>query len=147
MNRLQEAIGLGLVLGAIHGAVQPAWSVPVVPNFTQGTLTSTTTTKSVVTETINSRDYRTGWEYTITGTNVTNSGNKVNPTQTVTSTTTAGTQSSLDLNSVGSYTIADPAKSWQFTQTYSGPGLVNETVIQRSTEIESVTESVSVFSQ
>ena len=37
MTRLQEAIGLGLILGAIHGLVQPAYSVPVVPNFTQET--------------------------------------------------------------------------------------------------------------
>lgn len=123
-------------------SVRSAKAVPVVPNFTQGTLTSTTTTKSVVTETISSKDYRTGWEYTITGTNITNSGVPVNPTQ-----VNVGTQSSLDLNAVGSYTITDPTKSWQFTQTYSGPGLVNETVINRTTNIESVTESVSVFSQ
>jgi hypothetical protein len=147
MDRLQEAIGIGLILGVIHGAVQPAFAVPVVPNFTQGTLTSTTTTKSVVTETISSRDYRTGWEYTITGTNITNGGAAVNPTQRVTSSATAGTQSSLDLNAIGTYSIQDATKSWQFTQTYSGPGLVNETVIQRNTQVESVTESVSVFSQ
>ena len=36
MTKLQEAISLGLVLGVIHGLVQPAYSVPVVPNFTQG---------------------------------------------------------------------------------------------------------------
>ena len=36
MTRFQEAIGLGLVLGVIHGLTTPAWSVPVVPNFTQG---------------------------------------------------------------------------------------------------------------
>ena len=34
MTRLQEAISLGLVLGVIHGLLQPAYSVPVVPNFT-----------------------------------------------------------------------------------------------------------------
>ena len=35
MTRLQEAIGLGLVFGVIHGLVKPVYSVPVVPNFTQ----------------------------------------------------------------------------------------------------------------
>ena len=35
MTRLQEAIGLGLVLGVIHGLLQSANAVPVVPNFTQ----------------------------------------------------------------------------------------------------------------
>jgi hypothetical protein len=37
MTRLQEAISLGLILGAIHGTVAKA--VPVVPNFTQGSMT------------------------------------------------------------------------------------------------------------
>ena len=39
-----------------------AKAVPVVPNFTQGSMTSHTETTSNVTETINSVDYRTGWE-------------------------------------------------------------------------------------
>ena len=36
MKQLQEAIGLGLILGVIHGMVQPVHSVPVATNFTQG---------------------------------------------------------------------------------------------------------------
>ena len=40
-----------------------ALAVPVVPNFTQGSMTSHTETTSTVTETINSVDFRTGWEY------------------------------------------------------------------------------------
>ena len=39
MTRLQEAIGLGLVLGVMHGLFQSAGAVPVVPNFTQGSMT------------------------------------------------------------------------------------------------------------
>ena len=42
-------------------------AVPVVPNFQQGSMTSHTETESTVTETINSIDYRTGWEYSVTG--------------------------------------------------------------------------------
>ena len=79
MTRLQEAIGLGLVLGIIYGLVQPAYSVPVVPNFTQGSMTSHTETTSKVTETINSIDYNTGWQYSVTGTNVNNGGEALNP--------------------------------------------------------------------
>ena len=37
-----------------------ALAVPVVPNFTQGSMTSHSETTSTVTETINSIDYRTG---------------------------------------------------------------------------------------
>ena len=34
MTKLQEAIGLGLILGVMHGLFQSAGAVPVVPNFT-----------------------------------------------------------------------------------------------------------------
>ena len=53
MDRLKEAIGLGLILGAFHGAAQ---AVPVVPNFTQGSMSSHTETTQTITETINSMD-------------------------------------------------------------------------------------------
>ena len=44
----------------MSGAINPVIAVPVVPNFTQGSMTSNTTTTSTVTETINSMDYNTG---------------------------------------------------------------------------------------
>ena len=57
----------------------PAMAVPVVPNFTQGSMTSHTETTSKVTETINSIDYSTGWQYSVTGTNVSNNGQSLLP--------------------------------------------------------------------
>ena len=56
-----------------------ALAVPVVPNFTQGSMTSHTETTSKVTETINSIDYNTGWQYSVTGTNVNNGEASLNP--------------------------------------------------------------------
>ena len=53
----------------------PAQAVPVVPNFTQGSMTSHTETTSKVTETINSMDYNTGYQYSVTGSGITASGN------------------------------------------------------------------------
>ena len=64
-------------------------AVPVVPNFQQGSMTSHTETESTVTETINSIDYRTGWEYSVTGVGVSNDGAALNPNVT-TSTVTVG---------------------------------------------------------
>ena len=81
MNKLQEAIGLGLVLGVIHGLLQPAYSVPVVPNFTQGSMTSHTETTSKVTETINSMDYNTGYQYSATGSGVEPTSGTLSPTR------------------------------------------------------------------
>ena len=156
MTRLQEAIGLGLVPGVIHGLVQPAYSVPVVPNFTQGSMTSHTETTSKVTETINSIDYSTGWQYSVTGNNVSNNGQPLNPntnTSTVVVNPLGGIEgqvtspnSSLSLNGQN-FTISNPGAAFQFTQSYKGPGVTNQTVIQRTTEVTSVTDTTSIFTQ
>ena len=53
----------------------PAMAVPVVPNFTQGSMTSRTETTQKISETINSMDYNTGYQYSATGSGVTASGN------------------------------------------------------------------------
>ena len=55
-------------------------AVPVVPQFTQGSVTSHTETSTKITETINSIDINTGWQYTVTGTNMKHSGLSVSPT-------------------------------------------------------------------
>ena len=141
-----------------------AKAVPVVPNFTQGSMTTHTETTSTVTETINSIDYRTGWEYSVTGVGVDNNGAAINPnvnssSVTITPSTGSGGASdgatgvltssfdSLDMSSAGSYTISDPGGAFQFTQTYSGPGMTNQTIIQRVTTIQSVTDTTSNFTQ
>ena len=157
MDRLQEAIGLGLVLGVLHGLFQSAGAVPVVPNFTQGSMTSHTETTSKQTETINSIDYATGWQYSVSGTNVTNGGTPLRPpsnTSTVIVNPLGGTEgqvtrqnAALNFNNASGFTIKNPGEAFQFTQTYSGPGITNQTVIQRVTEVTSVTDTTSIFTQ
>jgi len=147
MSRFQEAIGLGLILGAIHGLVQPAYSVPVVPNFTQGSMTSHTETTSTVTETINSMDYNTGYQYSVTGSGITASGT-LRPGSGANNVSIDGVTSSwTGINSRPTFTQTTPGASFQFTETYMGPGLSNQTIIQRTTEIKSVTDTTSIFSQ
>jgi len=149
MTRLQEAIGLGLILGAVHGALQPAWSVPVVPNFTQGSMTSRTETKQTITETINSMDYNTGYQYSVTGTNVQTTDGTINLPQTSTTNSIDGVTSTWTGLQVGSqdWKQTIPGEAFQFTETYLGPGLSNQTIIQRETIVESTTETTSIFSQ
>ena len=130
--------------------VPTAMSVPVVPNFTQGSMTSQTETTSTVTETINSMNYKTGYEYVITGTNVSHDGNTISaPNSTGNSNTLNGVTSTwtgLDLDNKPNFTLTTPGAAFQFTESYSGPGLSNHTIIQRTTEIQSVTNTTSVFS-
>ena len=145
------------------GSTGTARAVPVVPNFQQGSMTSHTETESTVTETINSIDYRTGWEYSVTGVGVDNNGEPLNPNVTTTTVqvaptvgtdetgaTAAAVTSSFDalnFSAQNDFTIHEPGAAFQFTQTYSGPGMTNQTIIQRVTTIQSVTDTTSTFTQ
>ncbi len=142
-----------VLLALIALGIAPVSAVPVVPNFTQGSMTSNTTTTSTVTETINSMDYNTGWQYVVTGTNVEASGNLV-PTgagsTTNTNITLDGVTSEwtgLNLNQRPDFTMTTPGAAFQFTESYQGPGLSNHTIIQRTTTINSVTDTTSTFTQ
>ena len=140
------------VLLLVSGA-GAARAVPVVPNFTQGSMTSHTETTSTVTETINSMDYNTGWQYVVTGTNVEASGS-LTPTGTgsinntsVTLDGVTSTWNGLNLNNRPNYQMTTPGAAFQFTESYQGPGLSNHTIIQRTTTINSVTDTTSTFTQ
>ena len=54
------SIATSAVVILLSGAT--AQAVPVVPNFTQGSMTSHTETTQKITETINSMDYNTGYK-------------------------------------------------------------------------------------
>ena len=133
--------------------VKSVMSVPVVPNFTQGSMTSNTTTTSTVTETINSMDYNTGWQYSVTGSGVVADG-ELTPTGSGSLTTTnvtldgvTSTWNGLNLEERPNFTMQTPGGAFQFTETYHGPGLSNHTIIQRQTTVESVTNTTSTFTQ
>ena len=135
-----SAVGVSVTLA-------PALAVPVVPNFTQGSMTSRTETTQKITETINSMDYNTGYQYSATGTGVSASGN-LSPGTGATNVTINGVTSSwTGATSKPQFTQTVPGAAFQFTETYRGPGLSNQTIIQRVTEVESATDTTSIFSQ
>ena len=144
---MKRTIFIGLFLGMIQGLSQPANAVPVVPNFTQGSMTSHTETTSIVQETINSMDYNTGYQYTATGSGITASGNLSPGTTSNTVTIEGVTSSWTGVGSRPSFALTTPGGAFQFTETYRGPGLSNQTIIQRTTEIQSVTDTTSIFTQ
>ena len=137
-----------LILLSSAGAAR---AVPVVPNFTQGSMTSHTETTSTVTETINSINYNTGYQYVVTGTNISHDGNTISaPSETAATNTIEGVTSTwtgMDLSEKPNFTITTPGSAFQFTETYQGPGLATQTIIQRTTTIQSVTDTTSTFTQ
>ena len=145
-------LAMVVVVSALTANVPTAMSVPVVPNFTQGSMTSHTETTSTVTETINSMDYATGWQYTVTGTGIETENNAgLSPADVSTTVMTidgvTSTWTGLDLNNKPTFTMTTPGAAFQFTESYAGPGLQNQTIIQRTTTINSVTDTTSTFTQ
>ena len=116
----------------------PVVAVPVVPNFSQGLVTSRTESKTIVKESIRSESFRTGFEYSVSGTGVEPTSSVVSPP--------AGAKS-LNLSSRSTWVQTTPGAAFQFAETYSGPGLIEKVMIDRETVIESVTDSTSTFSQ
>lgn len=108
------------------GFSSPALANTVVPNFTRGTINSTTESSTKIVETIRQVEYTTGTSYTVTGTNINIPGT---PKQ------------------GASYTIMNQGAPFQFSETYLGPGVAKETWIDRTTETNSTTTSTSVFTQ
>ena len=97
-----------------------------VPTFTRGTMTSTTTSFTTVTETYNIVDYSTGSSYTMSGQNIQFSGKP----------------------RVGAnYSQAVPGLATQFSESSLGPGISRVTNFTRTTTIDSTTQSLSVFTQ
>ena len=143
---------LVIVVTALTALIpQGVSAVPVVPNFTHGSMTSRTETTSQVTETINSINYNTGYQYVITGTNISHDGDTLSaPSITAGSNTIDGVTSTwtgMDLENKPNFVITTPGAGFQYTESYSGPGLATQTIIQRVTDMQSVTETTSVFSQ
>ena len=116
----------------------PAVAVPVIPNFSQGIVSSHTESKTIVKESIVSESYRTGFEYTVSGTGVEPTSGIVSPS--------AGTNT-LNFSSRSSWKQSVPGAAFQFAETFQGPGLIEKVIIDRETITETVIDSTSTFSQ
>lgn len=114
------------VLLVAAGLISPCYAAPVTPNFTSGTITSETKTRTEVVEVIKQVEYTTGTSYTVTGTNI-NIPARPEPG--------------------ANYTIHTQGAPFQFSETYLTPGIAKETWIDRKMVEESTTNSLSVFTQ
>lgn len=137
------------------GSFSAANAVPVVPNFTSGTINNDTTTKTTVVESIRTQEYSNGYTYSVSGVNVqaTNSGTPVPTVPLVAGngTTSIATPTCMPNNGTlcrgTTYSVMNQGQPFQLTETYMGPGIFRETQIDRTTTQEAVSKSMSVFTQ
>lgn len=104
----------------------PVYAQSVVPNFTQGSMTSTTTTSQTINETVQVKVY--GGDYrNVSGSNVTPSG---------------------DINAAATtYSVTDTSLPYSLEVVTRSAGIVEQTDITRTITTSSTTNSLSVFSQ
>ena len=76
---MKEIVGLGLILRNLHGITSSAGAVLLFQTLVKDLKTSTTETKSKITESINSINYNTGYQYSVTGTNIEMDGSSITP--------------------------------------------------------------------
>ena len=127
----------------------PLKASPISGAFTTGTMNSTTTTKQTIVESIVSKDYNTGYTYSVSGTGVElqDSGNMV-PRAVKTNGTTDGVSYSwtgLDFSTKPTWKQSENGAAFQLSEHYMGPGLSNVTTINREITTESVQVTQSIF--
>ena len=128
----------------------PAQAVPVIPGFNSGSTTSRTESKQNTTELIESWSYSTGYEYSVGGTNLKIEGNILPKTVTTGTHVVDGvttTHHGIDLNSKPTVTMHTQGAATNLIESYHGPGLKSFTRINRDIITESVTETMSTFTQ
>jgi len=127
----------------------PLKASPISGAFTTGTMNSTTTTTQTIVESVVSKDYNSGYSYSVAGTGIEmqNSGSMV-PSAVQTNGTTDGVSYSwtgLDFNAKPTWKQSENGAAFQLTESYMGPGLSNVTTINRNITVESTTVTQSIF--
>ena len=124
-------------------------AVPVIPNFGSGQTQSTTEVKSRTVERIESFHFNTGYTYNTGGNNIKVIGATFTPktinTQTQTVNGISSTWKSIDLNNKPQYEQVVAGAGTQYNESLMGPGLAEHVIIDRTVDVESITSSVSVF--
>ena len=105
----------------------PLKASPITGAFTTGTMNSTTTTTQTIVESIVSKDYNSGYTYSVSGTGVElqNSGSMI-PSAVQTNGTTDGVSYSwtgLDFSTKPTFKQTENGAAFQLTESYMGPGL------------------------
>ena len=130
-----------------------AIATPVVPQFRSGSSTQSSTSQSVINETITSHQYRSGYSYSASGHNIESADPDgfINPSATSTTTQTAGgiqfNWTSPTLEAIPRWKIVNAGQSFSLVESVISPGLDTVTTISRTIETTTTTETTSVFGQ
>ena len=128
-----------------------ALAVPVVPQFRTGSSTTSSTSESIINETITSHQYRTGYSYSASGHNIESETGYINPTPTTTDQQTVGgvnfSWTSPNLEAIPRWGIVNDGAAFSLQETLITPGLDTSTTITRQITTSTTTETTTTFGQ
>ncbi len=126
-------------------------AVPVVPQFRTGSSTTSSTSESIINETITSHQYRTGYSYSASGHNIKSETGYINPTPTTTDEQTAGgvkfSWTSPNLEAIPRWSISNDGAAFSLQETLITPGLDTTTTITRQINTSTTVETTTTFGQ
>ena len=126
-------------------------AVPVVPQFKSGSSTQSSTSQSVINETITSHQYKTGYTYSASGHNIKSETGYINPTPTTTNEQTVGgvnfNWTSPTLEAIPQWSIVNDGAAFSLQETLMTPGLDTVTTITRTINTSTTTETTTTFGQ
>ena len=126
-------------------------AVPVVPQFRTGSSTTSSTSESIINETITSHQYRTGYSYSASGHNIKSETGFINPTPTTTNEQTVGgvdfNWTSPNLEAIPRWSISNDGAAFSIQETLITPGLDTVTSITRQITTSTTTETTTTFGQ
>ena len=128
-------------------------ATPVVPQFKSGSSTMSSTSQSVINETITSHQYYSGFSYSASGHNIESAdlNGYINPSTVAGETQTVGgvqfSWTSPELEAIPKWKIVNAGQSFSLVESLQGAGLSNVTTINRTITTTTTTETTSVFGQ
>ena len=125
--------------------------MPVVPQFRSGSSQTSSTSESIINESITSHQYRTGYSYSASGHNIKSETGYINPTATTLTEQTVGGVSfswtSPNLDAVPRWKITNGGAAFSLQETLITPGLDTVTTITRTINSSTTTETTTTFGQ
>ena len=126
-------------------------AVPVVPQFRTGSSTTSSTSESIINETITSHQYRTGYSYSASGHNIESETGFINPTPTTANEQTVGgvnfSWTLPNLEAIPRWGIVNNGAAFSLQETLITPGLDTSTTITRQITTSTTTETTTTFGQ
>ena len=130
--------------------IPSAYAGGITPSFSTGQMETSSNSKTIIVETIVTENYRTGYSYSMQGSNVQpTSGTIISPDATYTNTQTVNGVSfkwvTPDLPTKPQWEIQSPGEAFSIVENFLAPGLDATSTIQRTINTESQSTSLSIF--